>query len=324
MSAILRIPYSMLRPIYERTSFHRSVIDEINDKELKSAYSHCRAITRFYAKTFYMATRFLPNDKQRCIFAVYGLCRFLDNLVDETMDLELDEAICLSEVDSKLSVFKKKLVTIYNGGKTDDAILIAFSDTLKKYHIPIDLPFLLIDGVRSDLEKNRYKNFQELYDYSYRVASVVGLMTSRIFGYTDEKALKYAIDLGIAMQLTNILRDIGEDLHRNRIYLPADELKKFGVTESDLFERKLTSNFSDLMNFQIERAREYYAKADLGITLLNKDSRLPVYLARYNYSRILDKIEENEYDVFSERAYLNKMEKFIILPRILYKMSDSN
>lgn len=320
MSTLLRFPYSMIRPIYEKTSFHRSVIEEISDTDLKPAYSHCRAITRFYAKTFYMATRFLPNEKQRSIFAIYGLCRFLDNLVDDSIDLSNNEVINLSEVDSKLNEFKKNLASIYEGKLSDDRILTAFADTLRKYHIPIDLPFLLIDGVRSDLDKNRYNNFHELYDYSYKVASVVGLMTSRVFGYEDERALEYAIDLGIAMQLTNILRDIGEDLERNRIYLPADELKMFKVSEADLFKRNLSEEFIELMKFQVARARKYYEKADHGISMLNKDSRLPVYLARYNYSRILDKIEENNYNVFDERAYLNNLEKFTILPRILYKM----
>ncbi len=320
MSALLRIPYSMIRPIYEKTSFHKSVIEEIRDTNLKPAYSHCRAITRFYAKTFYMATRFLPNEKQRSIFAIYGLCRYLDNLVDETVDLSSNEEINISEVDAKLTIFKENLISIYEGGTSNDPILTAFSDTLKKYHIPIDLPFLLIDGVRSDLDKNRYNNFQELYDYSYKVASVVGLMTSRVFGYEDEKALEYAIDLGIAMQLTNILRDIGEDLGRDRIYIPADELKMFGITEEDFFSGNKSPKFIELMKFQVARARKYYAKADKGITMLNKDSRLPVYLARYNYSRILDKIEESEFNVFEERAYLNNFEKFTILPRILVKM----
>lgn len=324
MSEILRLPYSMLRPIYEKTSFHRSVIDEIKDIKLKSAYSHCRSITRFYAKTFYMATRFLPNGKQRSIFAIYGLCRYLDNLVDETIDLENGEQIDLSEVDGKLLQFKSNLIGVYNDKETSDPILVAFSDTVKQYHIPIELPFELMDGVRSDLDKNRYASFQELYDYSYKVASVVGLMTSRVFGYSDESALNHAIDLGIAMQLTNILRDIGEDLHRNRIYLPKNELQKFGIEEIDLFNGILNDRFFEFMKFQINRAREYYSSADIGIKLLNRDSRLPVYLARYNYSRILDKIEENNYNIFNHRAHLNKIEKFSILPKIFMEMRTAS
>ena len=320
MSELLRLPYSMIRPLYEKTSFHRSVIDELSDERLRDAYTHCRAITRYYAKTFYMATRFLPNEKQRSIFAIYGLCRYLDNLVDETVDLMHHQKIDISEVDEKLSEFGDKLTGVYNGRKSDDPILNAFSHTLERYHIPIELPFKLMEGVRSDLVKNRYSSFKELYDYSYKVASVVGLMTSRVFGYTNEKALEYAIDLGIAMQLTNILRDIGEDLDRNRIYIPQDELKMFEVSESDLFNRVKSENFLALMKFQIMRARKYYSLADIGIKMLDRDSRVPVYLARYNYSRILDKIVENDYNVFMERAFLNNLEKFSILPKIIIEM----
>ncbi len=323
MSEILRIPYTFFRPLYEKTSFHRSVIEELNDHGLRSAYSHCRAITRFYAKTFYMATRFLPNEKQRSIFAIYGLCRYIDNLVDEATDLVELSAIKNKEITEKLQEFEHKLTGIYEGRKTEDPILKAFYDTATKYDISLELPLMLIEGVRMDLTKSRYANFEELYDYSYKVASVVGLMTSQVFGYMDKKALEYAVDLGIAMQLTNILRDIGEDLERDRIYLPKEDLDRFGITEEELYAGEKSDKFIEMMKFQIERAREYYVRADLGITMLSSDSRLPVYLARYNYGRILDKIEENGYNVFTQRAHLNGFEKFTILPKILVKMKAS-
>ena len=324
MNEMLKIPYSMIRPIYEKTSFHRAVIEEIPEQELKPAYIHCRKITRYYAKTFYMATRFLPKEKQRAIFAVYGLCRYIDNVVDDAIDLIDYEEVDCSEVENKLDSFKYSLIRVYNQGVSSNPILTAFLDTIRKYHIPIDLPLLMIDGVKQDINKKRYRSFQELYDYSYKVASVVGLMTSRIFGYDDPDALEYAVDLGIAMQLTNILRDVGEDLERNRIYLPADELEQFGLTEQDLFDHVLDERFTEFMKFQVQRARTFYEKADQGILKLDKDSRLPVYLARYNYSRILDKIEENNYQVYKQRAYLNKLEKFSVIPRILLKMNRAS
>lgn len=323
MSEILRIPYTFFRPLYEKTSFHRSVIEELNDHGLRNAYSHCRAITRFYAKTFYMATRFLPNEKQRSIFAIYGLCRYIDNLVDEATDLVDLNSINTLEIAEKLQHFEHKLTSIYRGHKTDDPILKAFFDTATKYDIALELPLMLIEGVRMDLTKSRYADFEELYDYSYKVASVVGLMTSQVFDYEDKKALEYAVDLGIAMQLTNILRDIGEDLERDRIYLPKEDLDRFDISEEELFAKERSEKFVEMMKFQIQRAREYYERADLGITMLSEDSRLPVYLARYNYGRILDKIEENEYEVFSERAHLNGFEKFTILPKIFVKMKAS-
>ena len=321
MTNLLRLPYTILRPLYERTSIHRSVIEELTDQRLKKAYTHCRLITRNHAKTFYMATRFLPNRKQRAIFAIYGLCRYLDDLVDEAEDLMFNKKISCSDIEDKLQLFRDKLIRSYNGKEQSDPILIAFSDVLSTYNISIDLPLQLIEGVEMDLRKNRYNSFSEVYDYSYKVASVVGLMTSEVFGYSKPEALDYAIDLGIAMQLTNILRDVGEDIHKNRIYLPLEELKKFNVSETDFIEKNLTNDFKALIHFQIERAREYYERADKGISMLDKDSRLPVALASENYSRILNKIEENDYKIFEQRAYLNSREKFYILPKVMYKVS---
>ncbi|MEO1022386.1 MAG: squalene/phytoene synthase family protein [Bacteroidota bacterium] len=320
MTRILKLPFVLFRPVYERTSLHTSVIEDVNDQRLKEAYAHCREITRYYAKTFYLATRFLPNHKQRAIFAIYGLCRYLDNLVDDAEDLIREKKISALEIEERLEEFKEQLCTVYAGGYVDDPILIAFSDTINQYDIPIALPFLLIDGVKTDLTKNRFYNFEEVYDYSYKVASVVGLMTSEVFGYKMDKALDHAVDLGIAMQLTNILRDVGEDLDRDRIYIPEVDLKMFEVSESDLFRREMTENFRELIRYQIQKARTYYKSAELGIPMLSKDSRLPVYLARYNYARILDKIEENKFDVLSQRAYLSQSEKLSILPRVFWDL----
>ncbi len=290
--------------------------EEVADPELRDAYIHCRNITRKYAKTFYLATRFLPHHKQRSIFAIYGLCRFLDNLVDEAEDLVADNPVKLQEVEQTLSEWKEKLQLTYEGKPSDNPILLSFADVLRRHHIAISLPYELIDGVAMDLTKNRYESFDELYDYSYKVASVVGLMISEVFGYSGKAALKHAVDLGIAMQLTNILRDVGEDLQRDRIYLPAEDLRRFGVSEDDLFGHRMSDEFRDLMRFQIARARSYYSSADKGIPMLASDSQVPVRLARHNYARILDQIEANGYDVFTHRAYLSLSRKMAILPRV--------
>jgi phytoene synthase len=244
-------------------------------------------------------------------------------MVDEAEDLISQKKISADEFSTKLSAFKKKLNDTFDGAEQSDPILMAFSDVLKVYDISIDLPFDLISGVESDLTKNRYNSFDELYDYSYKVASVVGLMTSEVFGYENPEALNYAVDLGIAMQLTNILRDIGEDLERNRIYIPQDEMKAFGVTEADLFNHNMSRDFVHLMKFQVDRAKSYYENADKGIPMLSKDSRLPVYLARENYSRILEKIEYNNYNVFKQRAFLNSSEKLSIIPKAYYQMKTA-
>lgn len=320
MTDLFRIPYTLLKPLYQRTSFHRSVIDELESDQLKEAYAKCRSITRYHAKTFYMATRFLPNQKQRGIFAIYSLCRYVDDLVDEAEDLVEQQELSRQDVQRKLDSWKQKLQDTYDGRDHDNAILIAFSDVLKRHHIPIEMPFELMEGVCMDLFKNRYETFDELYDYSFKVASIVGLMTSQVFGYESREALGYAVDLGIAMQLTNILRDVGEDLRRDRIYLPKEDLDRFGVTEQELFNHSLNEQVIALLRFEINRTRRYYDRSDKGIALLSADSRLPVYLARQNYSRILDKIETNQYNVFDHRAYLNATEKLSILPQVYYQI----
>ncbi|MDX1617161.1 MAG: squalene/phytoene synthase family protein [Balneolaceae bacterium] len=296
------------------------MLEEVQNDELKEAYALCRTMTRQHAKTFYMATRFLPNGKQRSIFAIYALCRYVDNLVDETEDLVLQNKVDYSGIQTRLEGWKKMLRDTYDGKTVTNPILVAFSDVLKRHHIPIKLPFELIEGVCMDLYKDRYDSFEELRDYSYKVASTVGLMVSEVFGYAADDALDRAVDLGIAMQLTNILRDVGEDLAKDRIYIPKEELEQFGLEESDLFSHRMSDSFVGLMKFQIERARAYYDRADEGIEMLERDSRLPVYLARYNYGRILDKIEDNGYNIFSQRAYLNATEKISILPGIIYRM----
>lgn len=320
MNSLLRIPYTYIRPLYEKTSFHQGVISEVEEHKLRASYAICRKITRDHAKTFYMATRFLPYQKQRSIFAIYGICRYLDDLVDEGEDLIRDEKISSAELLDKLEVFKVKLISTFQGLEAESPVLYAFSDVLDRHHIPIELPLALLEGVGMDLVKNRYNTFDELYEYSYKVASVVGLMTSEVFGYSHSDALNYAVDLGIAMQLTNILRDVGEDVSRNRIYLPLEDLDRFNVTEEEILNREQSDRFDALIKFQIERARMYYNRADRGIPMLHKDSRLPVLLARENYSRILNKIEESGYNVFHQRAYLSSGEKLSILPKAIMQM----
>ncbi len=319
MNYILKLPYALIRPVYERTHFHTAVIDEISRDELRQAYRHCRQITREYAKTFYMATRLLPNKKQRSIFAIYAMCRHIDDLVDEAEDLVLQKKLDSRQIPVMLDQWKSHLIRTYNGEQIDHPVLTALSDVLKEYNLPIELPFQLMDGVCMDLTKKRYETFEELYEYSYKVASVVGLMVSEVFGYDDEKALDHAVQLGIAMQLTNILRDVGEDLKRGRIYLPQDELRKFGISEQDLFDHKIDDKFRDFMEFQIQRAEQYYSDADPGIPMLSSDSHYPVAMARLNYSKILQRIRDNDYQVFTHRAFLSTTEKLSIIPRIWWK-----
>jgi phytoene synthase len=170
-----------------------------------------------------------------------------------------------------------------------------------------------------DIEFSKFETFDELYVYCYKVASVVGLMTSEIFGYSDRHALQHAIELGIAMQLTNILRDIGEDIDRGRIYLPMEDLKRFNYSEEEFMKKTMNGNFLELMKFQIERARSYYRSAEKGIPMLQKESRFAVMISSENYCNILNAIEENGYDVFTRRAYRSFYQKISTIPAIWYK-----
>lgn len=320
MTNLLRLPYNLVRPLYEMTPIHRAVIAEVNEPVLQQAYQLCRRITREHAKTFYLSTRFLPNHKQRSIFAIYALCRYVDDLVDEAKDCADNSTLEVNSLEEKLEYFEQKLHQAYQTGSSSHPILMAFADTLSRFDIPKEYPMLLMEGVGQDLSIDRIQTFQEMYEYSYKVASVVGLMTSEVFGYDSPDALTHAVDLGIAMQLTNILRDVGEDLQKGRIYIPADELKQYGVTEESLFAHQKSPEFLALMQFQIARARSYYDSAKKGIEMLTPDSRLPVCLALENYSRILDKIEQNDYDVFSKRAHLTLTQKLEILPKVYQRI----
>jgi phytoene synthase len=194
-------------------------------------------------------------------------------------------------------------------------VMMAWADTLNSYKIPGNLPEELIEGVLMDTYLDRFETFDDLYTYCYKVASVVGLMTSEIFHYSDPDALKHAIDLGIAMQLTNICRDIAEDADRGRVYLPQEELKRFNVSETDILQKKFTPEFQQLMKFQVERANTYYDSADIGIAYLDDDSKLTVQLMSTNYRRILNKLVSMNYNPFIERAHLTFSEKLLAVPR---------
>ena len=298
--------------------------------EIEKAYRYCESVTKIHAKSFYFAAKFLPKPKQKPIYALYALCRHVDD--------EVDEAEVRSETEAITAVnrWKAKLDKIYEGKrqmangkskikdqnlktKDQNLVLLAWNDLLKNYKIPQNLPLELMTGVLQDTHTKRYETFEELYIYCYRVASTVGLMSSEIFGYSDKKTLEYAEALGIAMQLTNILRDVKEDAAMDRIYLPQEDLRKFNVSEEQIFASETNENFVELMNFQIERARDYYRKAERGISLLEKDTRFTVLLAARLYSKILDEIERQNYNVFSKRAHINLRQKVFSIPNIWFQ-----
>jgi len=291
-----------------------------NSTEVKRAYAYCESVTRRHAKSFYFAAKFLPKPKQKAVYPIYAFCRRVDDEIDEIGDGNESDAMRAVEK------WKQKLEEVFEGkrqktkGKNENenqsSVFIAWEDLLKIYKIPQNLPLELIQGVLMDTHTKRYETFEELYVYCYRVASTVGLMSSEILVYSDKIALRYAEALGIAMQLTNILRDVKEDAARNRIYLPQEDLRKFGVSEKQIFSGEMSDNFIEMMKFQIGRARDYYRTGEKGISLLEKDSRFTVLLASRIYERILDEIEKQNYDVFTRRAHTTSLQKLFSIPKI--------
>jgi len=282
----------------------------ISREEIERAYLYCRQTARTHAKSFYFSARFLPRHKRRAIYAIYALCRHVDDAVDEV------EAGDESEITNTIEQWKNDLDRVYLGEIVHSPILVAWRDMLEHYPIKQELPLELMRGVLMDTHTKRYETWAELRVYCYRVASVVGLMSSEVFGYTKLETLAHAESLGYAMQLTNILRDIGEDSRANRIYIPQEDLQRFGYTESELMRGEVNENFRHLMNFEIERARSLYREAERGIPLLNREARFTVLLAARLYAKILDKIEHNDYDVFTRRAHLNFVGKLRYSPRL--------
>ncbi len=293
--------------------------------QLEQAYRFCESITKTHAKSFYFAAKFLPVSKRRPIYALYALCRSVDDEVDEIG--ENNESAAVRAVENwqmrleeiyrqKLEGRSEKLEVRSEKLELENLVFTAWRDLLQTYKIPKKLPLELMRGVLMDTSIKRYETFDELYVYCYRVASTVGLMSSEIFGYTDEKTLEYAEALGIAMQLTNILRDVREDAAIGRIYLPQEDLRRFGVSEKQIFENKFDGNFTEMVKFQIGRARDFYRKSEKGISLLEKDTRFTVLLAARIYARILDEIERQNHDVFKRRAHTTFTQKLSLIPKI--------
>ncbi len=278
---------------------------------LAESYELCRQITARYAKTFYLGTMLMPLAKRKAVWALYAWCRRTDELVDG-----LNAATTTAET---LQTWEQQLEMTFNGQPTTPTD-IALADAVKTFPIPIQ-PFKdMIAGMQMDLNFDRYACFDDLHLYCYRVAGTVGLMSAAVMGFDQadphilSSAMSAAIALGIAMQLTNILRDIGEDAQRGRIYLPQEDLAYFDYTESDLFAGVLDDRWVNLMQFQIQRARQFYQKAEGGIGALSRDARWPVWASLMLYRNILNSIEGNQYQVFSRRAYVPTSKKLFTLP----------
>ena len=245
-----------------------------HDQMLEESYEQCRKITAHYAKTFYFGTKFFDEPKRKAVWAVYAWCRRTDDIVDKPRK-------DTTSLRDELADWTERLRLIFNEGIAYDAIDLALVDTIRNYPGLTIQPFEdMVKGMVMDLDQNRFDTFDELYVYCYRVAGTVGLMVLPIMGTAEdatlEEALEPALALGVALQLTNILRDVGEDRGRQRIYLPREDLERFGVTERALLQGVKDEKYTNMLKFQIARAREWYERAEEGIPMLAEDARLPV------------------------------------------------
>ena len=275
--------------------------------QLAEAYEECKQVTRREARNFYFAFLTLPARQREAIYVAYTFCRYCDDSVDAEGTTE--------EKMARIANLRHMLEESYQG-RSKEPVFIALADVAARYAIPQDYFQEVLNGVESDLVKTRYANFEELRAYCYQVASVIGLICIRIFGTRGEnEAQTGAIDLGLAMQLTNICRDIREDWEFGRVYLPQDEMERFGVTETDLANGVVNEPFANLLRFQIQRAREYFASGRRLLPYLPRRSRACPAALGFIYGGVLDRIESAGFDVYSERIGLSSRSKIALMAK---------
>lgn len=275
--------------------------------DLDDAFAHCTALTREHSRTFYMASALLPAEKRHAVRALYAFCRVTDDIVDQP---GVDAAQRRRELDDWQALLTSTDVS------HDEPVAAAWHHTEAEYQIPHMYSQQLIDGCARDLSQTRYETFADLAAYAYGVASTVGLMAMHIVGFHSEDAIAYAVKLGVALQVTNILRDVASDWRNGRLYLPQQELADFKLTESDIAAGIVDARWQAFMAFQIDRNRRLYDEAMPGIGLLDPDGRLAIGAAAHLYRAILDDIEWHRYDVFSRRAHIGALGKLARLPGI--------
>ncbi len=262
----------------------------------------------------------LPREERRAIHVVYDFCRQIDDIVDEGPSATAEDIRTKRE---QLNQWRDRVESCYErdsragaGAPSTEGVPADLAEVIRRYSIPKQYLLTIIDGCERDLIQRRYKTFEDLKEYCYSVASVVGLICIEIFGYRREETRQYAINLGYALQLTNILRDVKQDKDRGYIYIPQEDLKRFRYTEEDLINEVYDERFQRLMDFQVQRARDYYHKAR---TMLHPDERLTMVAAEIMdaiYYRLLEKIELNDYRVFQRRIKVNTLHKLITAMRI--------
>jgi phytoene synthase len=298
-----KIPHPQTRPFFSYWA---------GDASLRKAYKQAEKITARHSKSFFFASALLPEERRSAVRALYAFCRTVDDIVDKSSDYERE---------ARLDYWRKMVETTAHA--ENDLVAAAWADTLTRYHIPRHYALQLIDGVARDLFQVRYQTFAELATYCYGVASTVGLMSMYIVGFKDSSAVPYAIKLGVALQMTNILRDVGEDYRNGRLYLPREELAFYGIHESDIAEGRITDNWRQFMQYQIDRTRQLYHESWAGIKMLEREGQLAIGAASIFYQGILGEIEKNDYDVFTRRASLSTFAKASRIPALWLKIKSS-
>ena len=258
-------------------------------------------ITQSSKTNFLYSFSLLPKDKYEAINTVYAFCRQTDDIVDNEMD---STELKFKKIREWKNEFEHALK-----GSSNYALLNQVTKIIRNFNIPVEPFFELIKGMEADLQVSRYKDFNTLYQYCFRAAATVGLMCIEIFGYKTESAKQYAVNLGIALQLTNILRDIKFDALNGRIYLPEEDMKKFGYTEDDLMNFRYNESFVELMKYECKRAREYFEKANDSFAKEDRKQLFPARIMQKIYFNILEKIEKMNYNVFSKKAKVSKLKK---------------
>lgn len=277
------------------------------EPDCRADFRHARALTSLYSRSFYLSACLLPRAERWATFALYAFCRYCDNLVDTPRNRTGSELI------DELGTLAHELEIAYRTGESEHPVIRPFIIVAQRYGIPLEYPLDLIRGVEMDTLYARYHTFDDLYVFCYRVAAVVGLMMTHVLGCRHEAAFEYAARMGIAMQLTNILRDIREDKERGRIYLPLEELSAFGLDETDILSETMSPDMYDFMQFQISRAHRYYMGAEDGIALLPAGTQFAIYSAGRIYRGILHRIEARGCNPFLGRVFVPGHTKLGIL-----------
>jgi phytoene synthase len=263
-------------------------------------HDYCQDKAAKSGSSFYYSFMFLPAERRQAITALYAFCREVDDVVDECHDLSLAQ--------TKLEWWRQEVGRVY-GGTPTHPVGHALKDVLKGFRLPQEQLLEIIDGMAMDLSQTRYLDFKGLQLYCYRVASVVGLLAAEIFGYQDRQTLKYAHDLGLAFQLTNIIRDVGEDARRGRIYLPIEDLQRFKVPAKDILEARYSDAFRELMAFQAERAERFYDQAFAQLPAVDRKAQRPGLVMAAIYRTLLREIARDGFQVLDRRTSLTPLRK---------------